>query len=81
MAKNFCNNSALLLLPISSSASTKITVSVFGSLLHRKMASYFKLEEIDTEIGLCFPIELVALVTFSSLDGTQIDSKSNPANF
>ena len=49
--------------------------------MHRKMVSCIKLEQIDTEFGSCFPIQVVVLVSFSSLDGTQIDSKSNAASF
>ena len=81
MKENFCNISALLLLASSSSASTKDTIIVLGSVLHRKIGSCNKLEEIDTEIGSCFPIQVVILVSFSSIDETQIDSKSNTAQF
>ena len=66
----------LILLASSFSASTKDTISVLGSLLHKKMGSCNKLEEIDEEIRSCFPIEFVVLVSFASLDVTQIDSKS-----
>ena len=77
MEENFGNNSALLLQASSSRVSTKDTISVLGFLLHRNMGSCNKLEEIDTDIGSCFPIQVVVLVSFSSLDGTQTDSKSN----
>ena len=61
------------------SASTKDTISSLGSLLHRIMGSCNKLEEIDTEICSCFPSQVVVLVSFSSPDGTEIDSKSDRA--
>ena len=81
MEESFANISAILLLFSSISAATKDTISVLGSFLQRKMVSCNKLEELDTEIGSCFPIQLVVLVSFISLDGSQIDSKSNTAKF
>ena len=33
-------------------------------------------EDIDTEFGTCFPIQVVVWVAFSSSNGTHVDSKS-----
>ena len=71
MEEKCCNISALLLLASSFSASTKDTISVLGSLLHSKIGSCKNLEEINTEIGSCFPIQVVVLLSFSSLEGLQ----------
>ena len=38
-----------------------------------------KLDEIDTDMVSCFPIQVIDSVGFSSSDGTQIDSKSKIA--
>ena len=45
------------------------------------MGSSIKFKDIETEIGKCFPIQLVVCVSFSSSVGTQIDSKSKIARF
>ena len=52
-----------------------------GSLSHESMGLSSKLDEIDTDMGSCFPIQVIVLVGFSSSDGTQIDSKSKIATF
>ena len=46
------------------------------------MGSWIKFDEIETDMGTCFPIHVVVLVClyeFASL--TQMDSKSNIAGF
>ena len=48
-------------------------------LKEREIGSSIRFEDIDTEIGTCFPIQVVALVAFSSSVGTHIDSKSKMA--
>ena len=52
-----------------------------GSLSHKKMGLSSKLDGIDTDMGSCFPIQVIVSVGFSSSDGTQIDSKSKIATF
>ena len=52
-----------------------------GSWSHRKMGLSRTLDEIDTDMGSCFPIQVIVSVGFSSSDGTQIDSKSKIATF
>ena len=41
----------------------------------------FQIKKIEAVIDACFPKEVVALVSFSSLEGTQIDSKGLIAKF
>ena len=72
MEENFCNISALLLPASSSIVSRKYTISVLGSLLHKKMVSFNTLDETDTEIDSYFPIQEVVLAFLSSLDKTII---------
>ena len=55
---------------------TKLIMRDCGSLSHKNMDSSNKLDEMDTDIGSCFPIQVIVSVGFSSSDGTQIDSKS-----
>ena len=45
------------------------------------MRSSIRFDDIETEMGTCFPIQLVVCVSFSSSVGTQIDSKSKIARF
>ena len=78
---HFLCNSYSLLFANSSRDSTKETISVLGSLSHRNTGSSIKLEEIETDIGSCFPIQVVLFVSFSSSGGAQIDSKSRIAKF
>ena len=52
-----------------------------GSLTRKKMGLSSKLNEIDTEIGSCFPIQFTSFVGVSSSDGMQNDSKSKMATF
>ena len=52
-----------------------------GSLSHKNMGLSSKFDEIDTDMGSCFPIQVIVSVGFSSSDGTQIDSKSKIATF
>ena len=40
-----------------------------------------KLDEIDTDMGSCFPMQVIVSVGFNSSDGTQIDSKTKMATF
>ena len=51
------------------------------NLCHTKMVLSSKFDEIDTDMGSCFPIQVIVLVGFSSSDGTQIGSKSKIATF
>ena len=39
------------------------------------MGSSIRFDDIETEIGKCFPFQVVVGVSFSSSVGTQIDSK------
>ena len=43
------------------------------------MGSSIRFDDIETEIGTCFPIQVVVCVSFNSSVGTQIDSKSKIA--
>ena len=45
------------------------------------MGSSIRFDDIETEMGTCFPIQVVVCVSFSSSVGTQIDSKSKIARF
>ena len=40
-----------------------------------------KLDENDTDMGSCFPIQVIVFVGFNSPDGTQTVSKSKMAIF
>ena len=44
-----------------------------GPLSHKNMGLLSKLDEIDIDMGSCFPIQVIVSVSFSSWDGTQID--------
>ena len=46
-----------------------------------KTGSSNKLEEIETEIGSCLPIQVVVFVSFNCSEDTHIDSKSKTAKF
>ena len=48
-------------------------------LFNTKIGSSCKFEDIETEIGTCFPIQVVVSVTFNSSVVTQINSKSKIA--
>ena len=50
-------------------------------MLQRKIGYSTKFEEIDTDIGTCFPIQLVVFVSLKVSSWTQMDSKSNVAKF
>ena len=52
-----------------------------GSLSHKNMGLSSKLDEIDTDMGSCFPIQVIASVGFNFSDGTQIETKSKMATF
>ena len=42
-------------------------------LSHKNMGLSSKLDKIDTDMGSCFPIQVIVSVGFSSSDGMQID--------
>ena len=44
-----------------------------------KMGSCIKLDDIDTETGMCAPIHVVVLVSLKLSSSTQVDSKSKSA--
>ena len=67
----FSANSPMLL--------TKSIIKFCGSLLYKKMGQSIRFDDIKTEIGTCFLIQVVVCVSFSSSVGTQIDSKSKNA--
>ena len=51
------------------------------SLSHKNLGLSSKFDKTDTNIGLCFLIQVIVSVGFNSSDGTQIDSKSKNATF
>ena len=73
-SRNFDRISVLFFLANNSKFATKSIMRVCGSLSR-------KLYEIDTDMGSCFPIQVIFSVGFSSSDGTQTDSKSKIATF
>ena len=58
---------------------TKSRMRDCGSLSHKNVGLSSKLDEIDTNMGSCFPIHVVVSVGFSSSDGRQNYSKSKMA--
>ena len=60
---------------------TKSKMRDFGSLSHKNMGLSSKLYEIDTDMGSCFPIQVIVLIGLNSSDDMQIDSKSKIATF
>ena len=53
----------------------------WGLELQMKIGSSTRFEEIDTDIGTCFLIQVVVFVSLKSSSWTQIDSRSNIAFF
>ena len=53
----------------------------WGSELQREIGSSARFEEMDTEIGTCFPIQVVVFVSLKVSSWTPIDSKSSIAKF
>ena len=49
--------------------------------MQRKTDSGIKFDEIETDIGTCFPIHVVVSVRLYESSLTQMDSKSNIAKF
>ena len=49
--------------------------------MQRKFGSLTMFENVDTDIGTCFPIHVVVFVSLKVFSWTQIVSKSNIANF
>ena len=74
-------NCALLCVAKPSRALIKEDTRCRGSELQTKMASGIRFDEIETDIGTCFPIHFVVLVSFYVSSLTQIDSKSKTAKF
>ena len=58
-----------------SNFATKSIMRDCGSLSHKNMGLLGKLDQIDTDMGSCSPIQIIVSVGFSSWDGTQINSK------
>ena len=58
---------------------TKVIIMSSESFSHKKIGSSCKIDDIETEKGTCFPIEVVVLVAFNSSLETQTDSKSRIA--
>ena len=81
ISRNFDRISVLFFSANNSKFATKSIMRDCGSLSHKKMGLSSKLDKIDTDMGSCFPIQVIVLVGFSSSDGTQIDSKSKIATF
>ena len=46
-----------------------------------KNGSSTRFEEMETEMGTCFPIHVVVFVSLEDFSWTNIDSKSNIAKF
>ena len=68
--------SSLLCSANSSRLVTKSIIKFCWSFLYKKMGSSIRFDDIKTEIGTCFPIQVVVCLSFNSSVGTQIDSKS-----
>ena len=49
--------------------------------MQMKIGPSTRFEEMDTDIGTCFPIQVVVFVSRKVSSGTQIGSKSNIAKF
>ena len=81
ISRNFDRISVLFFSANNSKFATKSIMRDCGSLSHKKMGFSSKLDEIDTDMGSCFPIQFIVSVGFSSSDGTQIYSKSKIATF
>ena len=81
ISRNFDRISVLFFSANNSKFATKSIMRDCGSLSHKKMGLSSKLDEIDTDMGSCFPIQVIVSVGFSFSDGTQIDSKSKIATF
>ena len=54
---------------------------VWGEELHRKIGVSMRLDDMETDIGTCFPIHLVVAVSLNCSSLTQMDSKSKTAKF
>ena len=66
---------------ILSRAPIKDATRWWGSELQRNIASSTRFEEMDTDIGTCFRIQIVVVVPLKVSSLTQIDSKSNIVKF
>ena len=64
-----------------SSASINDETRWCGSELQRKIGSFTRFEEMETEVGIRFPIHFIVLVSLKPHSCTQIDSTSNIAKF
>ena len=49
--------------------------------MQRIIAPFKRFEGMETELGICFPIHFVVLVSLKLSSCTQIESKSNIAKF
>ena len=80
ISKSSDRNSALF-----SANNTKFASSLVmrdcGSFSRTDMGLSCKMDQIDTDMGSCFPNQVFVSCGFSSSDGTQIDSKSKIATF
>ena len=81
MSKNKFFIIALLWRANFSRAPIKEVTRWWGSELQRKIGSFTRFEEMETEMGICFPIQFVVSVSLKLYSCTQIDSKSNIAKF
>ena len=68
---------ALLSEAIFSTAQLKVALRYYGSKLQRKIGSYTKFEELETEGGTNFPIHIVVFVSLEDSSWTQLASELN----
>ena len=71
---NFLLISSLLFSANSSKLLGKAIINSVGPCCTKKMSSSTRFDVIETEIGTCFPIQIVVCVSFSYSVGTQNDS-------
>ena len=53
----------------------------WGSEFQMKIGSFTRFEEMETEMGICFPIHFLVSVSLKLSSCTQIDSKSKESDF
>ena len=73
---NFVFFCSLLFSAKSSTRLTKSKIKFCGPLFYKKMGSSIKIDDLEIEVGTCFPIQVVVCISFSSSVETQFDSRS-----